>query len=177
MLIHPAAGLRVEVPSLSDHCFRDPFTEFSGSELAVGVRQLQAQRPRCVQSPGGGHRGDAARQTDLFGNAAANLGGMHLSGQLLSDLRLRSSACCPSLDRIARIAGVANTTATRHVEQIAQPREVPERLLQKVHLKLGLVLDQVVTGRAIPSDLEASAALRMARCFTGKRVTRSPLRE
>ena len=33
-----AAGLRVEVPSLSDHRFSDPFAQFTGGQLSVGVR-------------------------------------------------------------------------------------------------------------------------------------------
>jgi hypothetical protein len=83
-----AAGLRIQVPGLSDHGFSDPFTELSSRELAVGVGQLKAQCPGGVEPPRRNHRGDPAGQSDLFGNAAANRGGMHISGQLLSDLGL-----------------------------------------------------------------------------------------
>ena len=59
----------------------------------------------------------------------------------------------------------------------AAAAESSERLLQEVHLELGLLLDKVITGGAIPPDLEGSAACRVPRCFSGKRVTAPPLRE
>jgi hypothetical protein len=49
--------------------------------------------------------------------------------------------------------------------------------LQEVHLELRFVLDEVVTGRAIPSGLERSAAGRVPRCFCGKRMTGPPVCE
>lgn len=49
--------------------------------------------------------------------------------------------------------------------------------LQEVHLELRLVLDEVVTGRAIPPGLERSAAGGVPRCFCGKRMTGAPVCE
>jgi hypothetical protein len=58
---------------------------------------------------------------------------------------------------------------------VARPQAV--LVLQEVHLELGLVLHEVVTGRAIPPRLEWSAAGRVPRSFSGKPMTGPPVRE
>ena len=49
--------------------------------------------------------------------------------------------------------------------------------LQEVHLGLWLVLDEVVTSRAVPSGFEWRAARGMPRRISGKGMTRPPVCE
>ena len=76
------------MPGFADDGFGDAFTELPGDELCVGVGQLKPQCPCGVEPACRDHWGDAAGQSDLFGDAAADRIRMHISGELLGHLGL-----------------------------------------------------------------------------------------
>jgi hypothetical protein len=63
-------------------------------------------------------------------------------------------------------------------QHLSGSRRVGDSLwLEEVHLEFRFVLNEVVAGRAIPPRLEWSAAGRVPRCFSGKRMAGPPVRE
>ena len=98
------------MPGFSHDGVGDPLAQLSCSELAVGVGQFEPQCPRGIEPAGRYHGRDAAGQSDLFGNAAADLAGMYIGSELFADLGLGEPHRFRGLQR------------RRHGPQLLQPR-------------------------------------------------------